>query len=43
MTNQNHQSQTNDDGDDKLGLIVLLIFVLGLPLLGILAKLLGYY
>ena len=43
MTHQNNESQTNPDDDDKLGLIVLLIFVLGLPLLGILAKLLGYY
>ena len=40
--NTQNAPNTDPDENSKLGLIVLLIFVFGLPLLGILAKLLGY-
>ena len=39
--NENRSPQPEEESD-KWGLILLLAFVIGIPILGVLAKLLGY-
>jgi hypothetical protein len=42
MDNKSSAQNGEPESNDRTGLVVLLIFVLGLPLLGILAKMLGF-
>jgi hypothetical protein len=42
MANENSFHTEDSPGGDKWAWIVILIIVLGFPLLGVLAKLLGY-